>query len=147
MFQVVCVFEVYPILINTIIFHLLCYHSHPIFSPLFPSTLHTHSHPHSPCLGSCPWVVHMNSLLSTFPILFLTSPCLFSTCHLCYLFPVLFPPLSSSHSASDNHLCDLHFCDSVPVLIVCLVCFCFWFLWGVQLLIVVNLLSFYCSYF
>ena len=43
----------------------------------------------SPC-SSCPWVI--SSLTSTFPILFLSSPCLFSTYHLCYLFSVPFPP-------------------------------------------------------
>ena len=45
-------------------------------------------------LSSCPWVVHISSLASTFPTLFLTSPCLSSTYHLCYLFPVPFPPFS-----------------------------------------------------
>ena len=51
----------------------------------------------------------------------LNLPCLFSTYHLCYLFSVPFPPLSLSHSLTDNPPCDLHFCDSVPVLVVCLV--------------------------
>ena len=54
----------------------------------------------------------------------LTLP-LFSTYHLCYLFSVPFPPLFPSHSPYDNPPCDLHFCDSVPILVVCLVCFCF----------------------
>ena len=53
--------------------------------PLPPS----HIPPHS----SCSWVIHMSSLASTFPILFLPSPCLFSTYHLCYLFYVPFPAL------------------------------------------------------
>ena len=53
---------------------------------------------------------------STFPTLFLPSPCLFSTYHLCYLFSVPLPP-SPSHSLIDNP----------HVLVVCLVCsrFCF----------------------
>ena len=34
-----------------------------------------------------------------------------------------FPPFSLSHSPTDNPPCALHFCDSVPVLVVCLVCF------------------------
>ena len=34
-----------------------------------------------------------------------------------------FPPLSPSHSPVDNTPCDLHFCGSVPILVVCLVCF------------------------
>ena len=41
-----------------------------------------------------------------------------------------FPPLSPSHSSVDNPPCDLHFCGSVPVLLVCLVCFCFCFRCG-----------------
>ena len=79
------------------IFYWLCYHSCPIFPSLFPSTLHTPSH----CIyhvSSCLRVIHISSLASTFPILFLTSPCLFSTYHLCYLFPVPFFPLSTSPS-------------------------------------------------
>ena len=52
---------------------------------------------------------------------------LFSTYHLCYLFSVPFPPVSPSHCPFDNPPCDLHFCGSVPVLVVCLVCFSFLF--------------------
>ena len=85
-----------------------------------------------PLLSSCPWVIHISSLASPFPILLLTSPCLCCTYHLCFLFPVPFPSFSP---AADNPPGDLHFCDSVPVLVVCLVhfCFCFrfgcWWLW------------------
>ena len=32
-----------------------------------------------PSLSSCPWVMQINSLAIPFPILFLTSPCLFCT--------------------------------------------------------------------
>ena len=67
--------------------------------------------------SSCPWVVHISSLALTFPILFLPSPCLFSTYHLCYLFYVPFPPLSPSHSPADNPPHDLHFCGfTFPIL-------------------------------
>ena len=61
----------------------------------------------------------------------------------CTFFPIL------SHPPADNHPCDLHFCDSVPVLVVCLVCFFLFFLFflKVQLLIVLHLLSFSCSCF
>ena len=86
--------------------------------------------PTSPPYSSCPWVILISSLASTFPTLFLPSPCLFSTYHLCYLFFVPFLPLSPSHSPIDNPSCDLHFCGSVPVLVVCLVCFCFCFRCG-----------------
>ena len=73
---------------------------------------------HIPLESSCPWVIHISSLASTSPILFLPSPCLFSTYHLGYLFSVPFPLLSPSHSPVDNPPCELHFCDSVPVLVV-----------------------------
>ena len=99
------------------------------FPPL--RALHpAHSFPPTfPPYSSCPWVILISSLASIFPILFLPSPCLFSTYHLCYLFSVPLPPLSPSHSPIDNPPCDLHFCGSVPVL-VCLVCFCFCFRCG-----------------
>ena len=93
-------------------------------------------------LSSCPWVVHISSLASPFPILFLTSPCLFYNHQLCFLFPVTLPPILPFLHLTDNSPRDLHFCDSIPVLGVCLV---FVFVFQVQLLIVVSLLSFYCS--
>ena len=86
--------------------------------------------PTFPPYSSCPWVIHISSLASTFPILFLPSPCLFSTYYLCYLFSVPFPPLSPSQSPIDNPPCDLHFCGSVSVLVVCLAFFCFGFRCG-----------------
>ena len=94
-------------------------HFHP-FTPLHPA--HALSSAFPP-YSSCPWVILISSLASTFPIPLLTSPCLFSTYHLYYLFSVSFPPLSPS--PVDNSPCDLHFCGSVLVLVVCLVCFCF----------------------
>ena len=63
------------------------------FSPLFPSTLYP--------LPLLPYpLVHVHgsyifSLAPPFPILFSTSPCLFCTYQLCFLFPVPSPP---SHS-------------------------------------------------
>ena len=41
---------------------------------------------HHPSHHSCPWVIHISSLASMFPILFLTSPWLFCTYHLCFFF-------------------------------------------------------------
>ena len=70
------------------------------FPPLFSSALHTLSHPHyPPQLSSCPWVVHVNSLASTIPILFLTSsvyfvPTIYAS-HSLYLFPHSLPSPSS----------------------------------------------------
>ena len=78
-------------------------------------------------LSSCPWVVHMSSLASPFPTLFLISPCLFCTHQLCFLFPLPSSPFSPFPLPADNPPCDLHFCESVPVLVVCLVCFYFCF--------------------
>ena len=96
----------------------------------FPPLHSTPSCPPLPShISSCPWVILISSLDSTFPILFLPSPCLFSTYHLCYLFSVPFPPLPS-HSPIDNPPCDLHLYGSVPVLVVCLVCSCFCFRCG-----------------
>ena len=100
-------------------------YSCPILCPLYPPLPGTPIPSSVPSLSSCPWVKQISSLASPFPILFLTSPCLFCTYPLCFLFPVtssLFPLLA------DNPPCDLHFCDSVPVLVVCLVCFCFYLL-------------------
>ena len=102
----------------------------PPFIPLCPVPLLPPAFFH---FSSCSWVIHVSSLASSFPTLFLPSPCLFSTYHLCYLLSVSFSLVSPSHSPTDNPPCDLHFCDSVPVLIVCLVhlCFCFCFLGSV----------------
>ena len=92
--------------------------------PLFPAPLLP---PALPSLSSCLWVIHRHSLTSPFPILFLTPPCLFFAYKLCFLFNVPFPPFFSLHLPADNPPCDLHFCDSVPDLVVCLFCFCFCF--------------------
>ena len=75
-------------------FYCLHYYNCPNFTPLPPLHWVPPSLQQFPPLSSCSWVIHTNSLSSPFPILFLTSPCLFSTYHLCYLFSVPFPPLS-----------------------------------------------------
>ena len=106
----------------------LCYYSCPISPPTPLHPAHP-SLPHPPPHSSCPWVIPISSLASTFPTLFFSSPCLFSTYHLCYLFSVPFPP-SPSHSPIDNLPCDLHLYGSIPVLVVCLVCSCFCFRCG-----------------
>ena len=99
------------------------------FTPLYSPPPCT-SHPtHIPPYSSCPWVIVISPLASTFPTLFLPSLSIF---HLLFMLLILctFPPLSPSHSPVDNSPCDLHFCGSVPVLVVCLVFFCFGFRCG-----------------
>ena len=98
----------------------------PPFTPLRPALPLP---PTLPPYSSCPWVILISSLASTFPTLFLPSPCLFSTYYLCYLFSVPSPP-SPSHVPIDNPPCDLNLCGSVPVLVICLVCSCFCFRCG-----------------
>ena len=105
----------------------------PPFTPLNPA------HPLPPIIppySSCPRVIHISSLASTFHILFLPSPCLFSTYHLCYLFSVPFPPLSPPTSL----LITLHVI-SISVIPSCSSCLLL-FLFQVWLLITVSLLSF-----
>ena len=99
------------------------------FSPLYPSSaLHLpHSPAFSPHLSTGPLVVDICSFPSLFPIQFLTS------LHLLYAsnyasYSVYLYPLFSLLFPTDNPQCDLHFCGSVPVLVVCIVCFCFCFL-------------------
>ena len=60
-----------------IIFYWLCYYSFPNFPPLCPLQHAPPTLQHPP-LSSCPWVVHISSLNSLFPIPFLTSPHLFN---------------------------------------------------------------------
>ena len=93
-----------------------------LYSPLPCTAPPTSILPH---LSSCPWVVYISSLAPPFPILFLTSPCLFCTYHLCFLFPVPFPTFSFLPLPTDNPPRDLHFCEFV--LVVCLFWFCFFF--------------------
>ena len=80
-------------------------------SPLYSFPLCT------PTFSSCPWVIHISSLASTFPILLFTSPCLFSTYHLCYLFLVPFPhflpslpPFITIHVISIAVICSCSSC-------------------------------------
>ena len=91
--------------------------------PLFPCTLYTPSHLNSP-FGSCPWVIYM---FFGFYISYTLLNLLLSIFFLPFMLLVLctFSPIPSIHYPTDNLLCDLHVYDSVPVLVVCLVCFCF----------------------
>ena len=70
----------------------------PFFLPFIPLHPVCHLLPSFPHHSSCPWVVHISSLSSLFPILFLTSPHLFNAYQLCFFFPVSFPAFLPSHS-------------------------------------------------
>ena len=87
------------------------------FIPLCPAPPQSSSIPLH--FSSCPWIIHISSLASTFPVLFLTSPCLFCAYQLCFLFPVPFSSILPLPLPTNNPPCDLHFCDSVLVLVVC----------------------------
>ena len=100
-----------------------------IFPPLPSSTQYLHSLQQS-LLSSCPWVMHISSLATPLPILFLTSPCLLCTYWILLLNPCTLSLLLFLPPPSFNPPNDLHIYDSVPVLLVCLVCFCFCFLLG-----------------
>ena len=89
------------------------------FSPLLSSIQFPHSFQHS-SLNSCPWVTHISSLASPFPILFLTSPSLLCTTNLC-LIPAPFPPFSPFPLLADNPPNEIRIYDSISVLVVCLV--------------------------
>ena len=109
---------------------LRCY-SCPDFSP-FASPHPAHHTPsgslrQSPHHCSCPWVMHISSLATPFPVLFFFSPpvlflislCLLCTYQFVLLNPCTFSPILPLHLPTDNPPCDLHYCDSV--LVVCLV--------------------------
>ena len=94
--NILCVSLMVENIISSFLYILLLLQLSHFFLPFSPYTLHA---PQTavPLLSSCPWVVHVSSLASTFPILFLTSPCLFCAYQLCFLFPVpfsLFSPAS-----------------------------------------------------
>ena len=115
------------------------------FFPLLPVSLLPPSLLH---FSSCPWVIHRSSLSSPFPILFLTSPCLFCT-YLPFMFciPCTFSLIIPLLLPADNPPCDLHFCDSVPLLVVCLVHCFFCFLGSVvnscQFVVILLFIVFY----
>ena len=109
----------------------------PIFL-LSPFTMYPPFPLEIPPLSLCPWVVHKSSLASPFPTLFLTSPCLFCTYQLCFLFPVPFPSLPPPKWLPSKWSSYLRFCFYSASLLSKLV-------W-IQLLIVVTLLPLKCSY-
>ena len=110
------------------IFYWLCYYSCPNFSPFSSLHLVPSFPPAILPLSSCPWVVHISSLATPFPILFLTSPVYFVPTNLYFLIPAPFPqffpfPFLISLISADVPPTDLYIYDSVLVLLICLVCF------------------------
>ena len=99
-------------------------HWYHFFSPLYPSALQ----PPAPSRTLSCYFMSMGHTYKFFgfPISYtiLKFPLPIFYLPLCFLFPVPFPPFYTPISA-DNPPCDLHFCDPVPVLVVCLVCFYF----------------------
>ena len=94
----------------------------PLPCPLFPPTFLP------PPLSSCPWVIHLSSLYSTFPILFLTSPCLFLptiyASYSLYLFPhSSLSPLITLHGIFIS--VNLFLFYLFLVFLFCCVLFCF----------------------
>ena len=110
-----------------IIFYWLCCYSCPDFPPLPPPPSTPHYFRQSSYHCSCPWVVHEHALLSTlaspFPVLYFTSPWLFCNYLLVLLNPLTFSPIPPRPLPSGNHQNTLCVDDSVPVVLVCLVCF------------------------
>ena len=94
----------------------------PFFLPFMPPpSCNPKNLQHFPLRSSCLWVIHISSLTSLFPILFLTSPCVFYAYQLCFLFPVSFPLILPLPLPTENPPCDPHFYGFVSVLVVCLV--------------------------
>ena len=108
------------------IFYWLCCYSCPNFLLLHPSTWYLLSLQQSPLpLSSQPRVVHKFFGFSlSYTVLNLP---LFCSHQWCFLIPELFPLSSPFPHSANNPPNDSHVYDSVPVLAVCLVCFCFCF--------------------
>ena len=105
------VFPIFPLLSH---FHLV-----PLKPPAFP-----------PNLSSCPWVVHISSLSSLFPIPFFTSLHLFNAYWLCFFFPVPFPAYSSlppPHWKPSMWYPFLWFCSCSSYCLVFVFVVCFFF--------------------
>ena len=100
-----------------------------------PSCLRQSSH----CCP-CPWVLHICSLVTLFPMLHFTSSWLFWDYQFVLLNPFTFftrPPTILPSVKHQNVLCIY---ESISVLLV-------YFAFYIQLLIDMYLLPFYCSYF
>ena len=89
------------------LFHLFKYILLIMLLQLSLSTRHPHSLSRSPPLSSCPWIMHISFLASPFPILFLTSSCLFCTYRFVLRNPCTFSPSSPFSLPNDKPPNDL----------------------------------------
>ena len=110
--------------ILSIFYDYYSYYNYIIFLyPLYSSALYLPSHQHSPL-----WFMSMGRTykVSVFSISYtiLNLPCLFLPTNYAS-YPCMFSPILLLPCPTDNPPSDLHFYDSIPVLVVCLVCFCF----------------------
>ena len=85
----------------------------------------------SPTLSSCPWVVHINYLAFSISCAILNLPLSILYLPFMLFIPSTFSPVPLFSLPADNPPCDLHFCVSIPVLVVCSVHFWFCFLGSV----------------
>ena len=84
---------------------------------IFPFYHPPHMTPHSLRLStqhcSCPWVMHISSLATPFPILYCTSPWLFCNYLFVLLNPLTSSPIPHNPLTSSKHQNTLHIHDSV----------------------------------
>ena len=90
-------------------------------SPI-PHHLAPHSLRQSPNHCPCPWVMHVCSLATLFPMLYFTSPWLFCNYQFVLLNPLTSTPSPHTPFPSGNHQNILRIYDSVSVLLDCLFC-------------------------
>ena len=101
----------------------LCYYNYLNFPPCPPPFNNPHSLSLSPHHCSCPWVIHVSSLATPFPILEFISHGYSVTTYLYFLIPSPLHPFSPTPLPSGNHQNVFCIYDSTSVLPVCLVCF------------------------
>ena len=93
LFNYVIEFRSCLISVSLIIFHCFCYFSCSNFSSLLSSTHHPPLPQATPHCCQHPWVMHLCSLATVFPMLYSMFPCLFCN-YSCVFLPI---PLTPSH--------------------------------------------------
>ena len=99
------------------------------FSPLFPSTLNL---PFPPAFPTLVHIYGCTCKFFGFPISHTVLNLPLSILYLPFMLLIscTFSPILPIPLPADNPPCDLYFWESVPVLVICLVCFCFCFFLG-----------------